>query len=106
MAKREHPRYLIKLPIDIRSGEDTIKGITVRVSRKGLFARSQTSFRIGAPVEMIFHITDEISSRLTGTVVYTRNIVEMKRQNGMGIEFKEVDRKYLEFIKSVEQDNT
>ncbi len=102
--KREHTRYIIKLPVEICSGESTISGITVRVSRKGLFVRSQKSFCVGTPVEMILHITDEISCRLTGVVMHTRNIVELKRQNGMGIEFTGIDQAYLEVISSVEQE--
>ena len=102
--KREHTRYIIKLPVEICSGENTIRGITVRASRKGLFVRSQKSFRVGTPVEMILHITDEISSCLQGVVKHTRNIVELKRQNGMGIEFTAIDQAYLKVISSVEQE--
>ncbi len=103
-AKREHTRYLIKLPIDIRAGEDTIRGVTVRVSRKGLFARSQTCFAFGTKVDMVMHITDEMSCKLTGVVKYTRNIIELKRQNGMGIELTGMDRNYQEYITSVEEE--
>lgn len=104
VSKRQHTRFILKLPVDIRAGDKTISGITVRLSRKGLFVRSQTSFIVGTLVEMVLHITDEISCRLTGVIINTRNIVELKRQNGMGIEFTEIDQKYLEFMSSVEQE--
>ncbi|MBI5103285.1 MAG: PilZ domain-containing protein [Nitrospirae bacterium] len=103
-AKREHQRFLIKHPIELHAGDHTISGVTVRVSRKGLFVRSQSGFRVGTPVDMVLHLSDEIWCRLTGTVVYSRNIVELKRQNGMGIEFSGMDRKYLDFISSVEKE--
>jgi Tfp pilus assembly protein PilZ len=103
-GKRQHARYLIKVPVEIGSGEYTLSGITVRLSRKGLFVRSQKSFRVGTPVELALHLTDIISCRLRGIVKYSRSVVEFRRQNGMGIEFTEMDRKYLDFITAVEEE--
>jgi len=103
-VKREHPRYLIKLPVEIRTGDNKINAITVRVSVKGLFARSQACFRVGTPVDMDLYLTDEISCKLKGIVRYARNMVALKRQNGMGIEFTETAPKYREFMRSVEQE--
>jgi Tfp pilus assembly protein PilZ len=103
-AKRQHTRYLIKLPVEVGSGEYALSGITVRVSRKGVFVRSQKSFRVGTPVEIVLHLTDIISCKLRGVVKYTRNVFEFRRHNGMGIEFTEMDQKYLDFINSIEND--
>ncbi len=104
IAKRQHTRYLIKLPVQIVSGEHAISGITVRVSRKGLFVRAQKNFSVGTPVEIALHLTDIISCRLKGIVKYARSIIEFRRHNGMGIELTAMDRKYLEFITSVEHE--
>ncbi|HYA11652.1 MAG TPA: PilZ domain-containing protein [Thermodesulfovibrionales bacterium] len=104
VAKRQNPRYLIKLPAEISTGDYLIRGTTVRVSMKGFFFRSQASFRVGTPVDINLHLTGELSCVLKGIVRYARNIIEFKRQNGMGIEFTEIDSKYLEFIRSVEQE--
>lgn len=101
VAKREYVRHLVKLPAEVLTGDDTISGITVWMSPKGLFIRSQRSFLVGTPVEIVLHLSGEIFCRLKGVVKYEKSFVEFRRQNGMGIEFTEVDRKYMEFIKSV-----
>jgi Tfp pilus assembly protein PilZ len=103
-GKRQHSRYLMKLPVEIGSGEYVLSGITVRVSRRGLFVRSQKSFSVGTPVEMVLHLTDMISCKLRGIVKYARSFVEFRRQNGMGIEFTEMDQRYLDFISAVESE--
>ncbi len=93
---------MIKLPVDISFGDDVIRGTTVRVSEKGFFVRSQTSFRVGTLVDINLQLPDEYSCKLKGVIKYARKVNLLERQNGMGIELTEGDLKYLGFIRSFE----
>lgn len=103
VIKREFKRYLIKLPAEVSAGDQVLRGTTVRVSGKGFFVRSQTSFCAGTPVDINLHLTDKDSCHLKGIVKYARSLNLLLRQNGMGIELTEKDPKYLKFIRSFEQ---
>lgn len=103
VIKREFKRYLIKLPAEVSAGDQVLRGTTVRVSGKGFFVRSQTSFCVGTSVDINLHLTDKDSCHLKGIVKYARSLNLLLRQNGMGIELTEKDPKYLKFIKSFEQ---
>jgi len=102
--KRRHTRHIIKLPAEIIAGGVSIKGTTVRISRRGCFVRSQRSFQEGTPIELAVALADNINFRLKGTVKYARNINygPLSRQNGMGIEFLQVDPDYSRFVESVD----
>lgn len=104
-GKREHTRYVLKVPAEIRSGDVSINGTTVRLSEKGCFVRCQRNFKEGLPVEVVISLPDGNTCRLKGTVKYSRNLNlgALKRDNGMGIEFSGTDPKYIAFVKSIEQ---
>jgi Tfp pilus assembly protein PilZ len=101
VVKRQSRRHLIKLPADISVGNDVINGMTVRVSERGFFIRSQISFPVGTSVDIDLHLADQSQCKLKGIVRYARKIRLLERQNGMGIEITEGDLKYLEFIQSL-----
>ena len=95
---------MIKIPAELSAGDRTIAGTTVRMSEKGVFVRAQTSFCVGTPVDVTLQLSDHRSCVLRGIVKYARNISIDKRQNGMGIELTVKDQKYLEFIKTLEEE--
>jgi Tfp pilus assembly protein PilZ len=103
VVKRERTRHLIKIPAELSVGDKTIAGTTVRMSEKGFFVRTQTSFCVGTPVDVTLHLADNRSCVVRGIVKYARNIGIDKRQNGMGIELSEGDPQYREFIRSHEE---
>ena len=100
--KREFDRFIVKLPVTISAGGRTLEGTTVRLSRKGLFARTQQSFAEGVTVEIVITLTNNVPCRLRGVVKYARNCDIVKRQNGMGIEFTQKNEAYEKFISEVE----
>lgn len=102
--KREKKRYIKKLPIELCSGDITLRGTTVRLSEKGLFVRSQKTFEKGVPVDITIHLTEELSCSLKGIVKYMRNIDLLKQKNGMGIELTAKDQRYIDFVRSVEKE--
>lgn len=103
VIKREFKRHLIKLSAEVSDGDQVLRGTTVRVSEKGFFVRSQTSFCVGTHVNINLHTTNEDSCHLNGIVRFARSFNILIRQNGMGIELTEKDPKYLKFIRSFEQ---
>jgi len=100
--KRQCERYIVKLPVTISAGGKKVTGTTVRVSKRGLFVRTQQSFAAGVPVEIVLSLTGIDSCKLKGVVKYVRNYDFMLRQNGMGIELTERDDKYEEYITAVD----
>ena len=103
VVKRAYQRFIVKLPVTITAGDRTVKGTTVRVSRKGFFVRAQQSFVAGTVVEATIEFTQTVSFRLKGIVRHVRNLGLIKRDNGMGIEFIEKNQGYEEFMKNVEK---
>ncbi len=103
-VKREYPRHIKKLPAEVRAGDLTFKGTTVRLSEKGFFIRSQQSFQVGTPVEIMLHLAEESICRLRGVVRYSKAGDLFRRENGMGIEVTVKDAKYLEFIRVLEEE--
>jgi hypothetical protein len=78
--KREKQRHIKKLPIEVCSGDITLRGTTIRLSEKGLFVRSQENFQEGVPVDITIHLTEEPSCSLKGIVKYARNIELLKQK--------------------------
>lgn len=74
----------------------------MRLSRKGLFVRTQQSFAEGMPVEIVLTLANNVPCRLTGVVKFARNCDLFKRQNGMGIEFTQKNEAYEKLISEVE----
>jgi hypothetical protein len=104
--KREKQRNIKKLPIEVCSGDITLRGTTVRLSEKGLFVRSQENFQEGVPVDITIHLTEELSCSLKGIIKYARNIEFLKQKNGMGIELTAKDQRYIDFVRSLEKENS
>jgi Tfp pilus assembly protein PilZ len=103
--KREKQRHIKKLPIEVCSGDITLRGTTVKLSEKGIFVRSQKNFQEGVPVDLTIHLTEERSCSLKGIVKYVRNIDLLRPKNGMGIELTANDQRYIDFVRSVEKES-
>lgn len=93
------------MPVTLRAGDKSIKGTTVRISRKGFFVRSlRQKFVPGVPVDIEITIADMATFKLRGVVKYSRNSELMPRMNGMGIELTEMDPGYEEFMTVIERE--
>ncbi len=101
IEKRKCTRFIVKLPVDVKSDNSVISGITVRISDRGLFVRSQKSFQTGTNIGIKLHISEDVFCDLKGVVRYSRKLNILKQKNGMGIELTEKDQKYQDFIDSV-----
>ncbi len=101
IEKRKCSRFIVKLPVDVKSDDSVVSGVSVRISDKGLFIRSQKSFQTGMNVDIKLHISEETSCALKGVVRYSRKLNVLKQKNGMGIELTEKDQKYQELIDSI-----
>ncbi len=101
IEKRKCIRFIVKLPVDVKCDNSVVTGMTVRISDKGLFIRSQKSFQSGVNVYINLHISERTSCTLKGVVRYSRKLNILKQKNGMGIELTEKDQTYQEFIDSV-----
>ncbi len=104
--KRECQRYLKRHPVVINAGGMSFKGTTVWLSRKGFFVRSQKNFNEGIPVDITFHLTEDSTCSLKGTVRFAKSIELLRQKNGMGIELTEEDQNYISLVRSVEQENS
>ncbi|OGW27948.1 MAG: hypothetical protein A2X59_11615 [Nitrospirae bacterium GWC2_42_7] len=102
VIKRQFPRHIIKLSVEIRAGEQVCKGTTVRLSEKGFFVRAQQSFSIGLPVDITLYLKDDVPCFLKGVVKFAQTAALLKKDNGMGIELTEKDKKYEEFVRDLE----
>ncbi|UCE78790.1 MAG: PilZ domain-containing protein [Nitrospiraceae bacterium] len=104
--RRECQRYIKRHPVVINAGGMAFKGTTVWLSRKGFFVRSQKNFNEGVPVDITFHLTEDSSCTLKGTVRFAKSIELFRQKNGMGIELTEKNQNYLALIRSLEQENS
>ncbi|MDA8090226.1 MAG: PilZ domain-containing protein [Nitrospiraceae bacterium] len=103
--KRQVQRFIVKLPVTVSAGGKSISGDTVRISRKGLFVRTQQSFVTGVPVDIEITLTDMTSCKLKGIIKHARNYGHfLPRLNGMGIQFTETDPGYEAFITAIERE--
>lgn len=101
--RRECDRFIIKLPVTISAGEAKMECTTVRLSKKGMFVRSQKSFVEGSAVDIEISLTNAVTCKLKGVIKYARNCDLMRRQNGMGIELTEKNDAYEKFVSEVER---
>lgn len=101
VIKRQFPRHIIKLSVELRAGEHLFKGTTVRLSEKGFFVRSQQCFSVGLPIDIILYLKDDVPCNLKGVVKFSQSTALLKKDNGMGIELTEKDKKYEEFVRGL-----
>lgn len=102
--RRACKRLLLKLPAEVTADGLSFAGRTVRVSEKGLFIRSQNSFREGVRVNIKLMLPDGKESTIKGVVRYARRINFMPLLNGMGIEITEGDSDYFSLIRSLKKE--
>ncbi len=72
--KRSCPRYILRLPVLVCAGCETVRGCTVRISRKGMFVRTRKGFRVGVSVELFVFFSAKKIAHLQGVVRYVRRI--------------------------------
>lgn len=96
--RRAYKRFLLKVKAEVSASDRCLGGRTVRISEKGLFVRSQKSFREGTQVNIKLWLPDGEESYLKGIVKYARSVNFLQMQNGMGIELTEKDATFMQFI--------
>lgn len=104
--KRRQKRFVKRLSIEFSSDGQTYRGICRNLSLDGLFIKIRKPLAPGKIIDMIIHLPDGSTSKLTGRV--TRAIRDphslifetagIPSKDGMGIRLLEKDANYLTFI--------
>jgi hypothetical protein len=106
--KRRQKRWVKRLSIEFASDGQNYRGICRNLSSDGLFIKTRKPLAPGNIINMIVHLPDGSTSKLTGRV--TRAIRDpyslifetagIPSKDGMGIQLLEKDANYLKFIGS------
>lgn len=103
MKKRKDTRISKSLLVNIsRNGMEQM-GVTVNVSRHGMYIATTETFPIDSEFQILLAAADDIYD-LTGFVVWNTRRKSSMEENvpaGLGIRIKKSDRGYLRFIKEM-----
>ena len=107
--KRSQKRFVKRCTAKFTSDGKTYTGICKNLSLDGLFIKTRKPLDLEKIIEMIVHLPDGSTSKLTGRV--TRAIREpysllleragIPSKDGMGIQLMEKDANYLNFVTSL-----
>jgi len=101
LRRRQCQRYKKRLETTFSSGNLSFRGISSNLSAGGLFVRTQHGFVPGTIVDIEIFLPNEKVARLKGIVRRAVKTTLPGVKNGMGIELIERDTNYLEFIKTI-----
>ena len=107
--RRRQKRFVKRCTIEFTSDGQTYRGICRNLSLDGLFIKTRKPLALEKTVEMIVHLPDGSTSKLTGRVTRaTREpyslILEragIPSKDGIGIQLIEKDANYLKFLASL-----
>jgi len=107
--RRRQKRHVKRCTIEFISDGQTYRGICRNLSLDGLFIKTSKPLAPEKIIEMIVHLPDDSTSKLTGIV--TRVLREpcslileragIPSKDGMGIQLMEKDANYLNFLTSL-----
>jgi hypothetical protein len=107
--RRRQKKHVKRCTIEFTSDGQTYRGICKNLSLDGLFIKTRKPLALEKIIEMIVHLPDDSTSKLTGRV--TRTIREpyslilegagIPSKDGMGIRLIEKDANYLKVITSL-----
>ena len=107
--KRRQKRFAKRCSVEFTSDGKTYTGICKNLSLDGLFIKTRKPLGLEKIIEMIVHLPNDATSKLTGRVTRaTREphslVLEMAgipSKDGMGIQLMEKDANYLNFVTSL-----
>ena len=107
--KRRQKRFAKRCSVEFTSDGKTYSGICKNLSLDGLFIKTRKPLGLEKIIEMIVHLPNDSTSKLTGRVTRaTREpyslVLEMAgipSKDGMGIQLMEKDANYLNFVTSL-----
>jgi len=107
--RRRQKRFVKRCTIAFTSDGQTYRGICRNLSLDGLFIKTRKPLALEKTIEMIVHLPDGSTSKLTGKVTRATKepyslILEragIPSKDGMGIQLIEKDANYLKFLESL-----
>lgn len=100
MKKKRLKRYTKRLECEFSGAGRTYKGFVSNVSDRGLFIRTNRSFREDSRVGVKIYLPDEGISSVRGVVRHAMNSLDTRLvRNGMGIELTEMDENFLRLVR-------
>lgn len=101
MTKRKYERFIKRLETTFSSGTSRYRGISSDLSEGGMFIRTQNGFVPGTVLDIELYLPGNITCHMVGTVRRTIKTTFLTGKNGMGVEIKETEPCYFEFLRSV-----
>ena len=99
--RRIYPRARLKWPVVVKTGADSLKGVTLNITPNGVFIRCRKPLRLNEVAEITIHIPNS-KHYLTATAeVVWSNIYGMDDEitpRGMGFKFLRISGKDRKFI--------
>ena len=99
--RRIYPRVKLKWPVIVKTGADSLKGVTLNITPNGVFIRCRKPLRLNEVAEITIHIPNS-KHYLTATAeVVWSNIYGMDDEitpRGMGFKFLRISGKDRKFI--------
>jgi uncharacterized protein (TIGR02266 family) len=97
-GKRRHKRIIKRLNTEFFSEGSRFRGTSSNLSEGGLFLRTTKPLPPDTQVDVSLQLSDNVVSRLKGTVRWSLKSVMKSGRSGMGIEISENDRLYVNFL--------
>lgn len=107
--RRRQRRFVKRCTVEYSSDGQTYRGICRNLSLDGLFIKTRKQLEVDKVIDMILHLPDDSTSKLTGRVIRALKdpyglIFEragIPSKDGMGIQIIEKDANYLKFLESL-----
>jgi hypothetical protein len=107
--KRQHKRFEKRYEIEFTANGISYRGTSEDFSLNGLFIRTKSPLPPDTVLDMVIHLPNGMTSKIKGKVVRSPETPlgkgagqkQTSFQKGVGVEIREKDASYLEFIKSL-----
>ena len=99
--RRTYPRAALKWPVVVKTGADSLKGVTLNITTNGVFIRCRKPLRLNEVAEITIHIPNSNHSLTATAEVVWSNIYGMDDEitpRGMGFKFLRISSKDRKFI--------
>ena len=99
--RRIYPRARLKWPVIVKTGADSLKGVTLNITPNGVFIRCRKPLRLNEVAEITIHIPNSNHSLTATAEVVWSNIYGMDDEvtpRGMGFKFLRISGKDRKFI--------
>ena len=99
--RRIYPRARLKWPVIVKTGADSLKGVTLNITPNGVFIRCRKPLRLNEVAEITIHIPNSKHYLSATAEVVWSNIYGMDDEitpRGMGFKFLRISGKDRKFI--------